>query len=236
MAGSPAAEPGKNSNPTLGISKFAPGVRIDWKNRRIEVDAKIVFRQGPLELLACSPKTREHESILSVAARPMHIFQAMGLIGLEPGSPASYDEQKNQWQAPRGEALSLLVRYQLDGKTHTITPRSWMREVKTRKPPKHIPWVFAGSQSVADGRFGADFDGTIVCVVDFETALICPGVLHSADNDALWLEADPDAIPPLKTPCTLLIESAAKKTKGQQAPRKGQVSPSTIPTKKSKGS
>ncbi|UCE61208.1 MAG: hypothetical protein JSU63_05560, partial [Phycisphaerales bacterium] len=61
--------------------QFAPGVKIDWQRRVVEVDASVVLREGPLELLACSPQTREHESILAVRARPLHIYQAMGLIG-----------------------------------------------------------------------------------------------------------------------------------------------------------
>ena len=58
-----------------GIKEFVHGGRIDWTNRRGEVDSRVVLRKGPLELLACSPQTREHESILVVNARPLHIFQ-----------------------------------------------------------------------------------------------------------------------------------------------------------------
>ena len=88
---------------------FAPGVRIDWRRRVVEVETRVVLRRGPLELLACSPHTREHESILSVHARPMHVFQAMGLIGLSPGSPARYDVKQNNWIAPPGDRLDLRV-------------------------------------------------------------------------------------------------------------------------------
>lgn len=200
------------AKPTDSPQKFAPGVRIDWRRRVVEVDAVVVLRKGPLELLACSPKTREYESILAVSARPMHIFQAMGLIGLEPGSPVRYDEKHDRWLAPTGETLQLRVRYRQKDVERTVPVEHWLLDVKHGRPPKSLKWVFAGSRTLKSGRFGADVDGTVVCVVDFETALISPGARHSADNEALWLAANTKAIPPTGTTCTLLIRSAKEKS------------------------
>lgn len=199
-------------HPTIELRNLAPGVRIDWRKRQIEVDGRIVLRKGPLELLACRPKTREHESILAIEAHAMHVFWAMGLVGLEPGSPARYDEKDDRWHPPHGEALVLRVRFRRGDKSHTVPVERWLREVETHRSPERINWVFAGSRTFESGRFGADIEGTVVCVVDFDTALIAIGSLHSADNELLWLEANTEAIPPLDTPCTLLIRSALVRT------------------------
>ena len=51
-------------------------------------------------------------------------------------------------------------------------------------------------------------DGTIVAVVDFDTALIAPASLHTSSNEHLWLVANTSAIPPLGTRCTLLLKAA----------------------------
>lgn len=197
---------------TTGVKKrpaeFAPGVRIDWSDRAIEVDGVVVLREGPLELFACSPRTREHESIVAVKARPMHVFQAMGLIGLEPGSPVRYDHHQDRPIPPRGETLELSVRYGSHDSARVVPLEAWILDVSSRKPPERIEWVFAGSRTSGDGRFGADADGTVICVVDFETALITVGALHTSANEQLWLTANTEAIPPLDTPCTLLIRSA----------------------------
>jgi len=187
---------------------FAPGVRIDWSARAVEVDGVIVLREGPLELFACSPRTREHESIIAVKARPMHVFQAMGLIGLEPGSPVRYDAECDRPIPPRGETLDLAVRYGTGDEARVIPLETWMLDVSRRRPPEPIEWVFAGSRTFDNGRFGADADGTVICVVDFDTALIAVGSLHTADNEQLWLTANTEAIPPIDTPCTILIRSA----------------------------
>ncbi len=202
--------PGDRSNPTTpsqkptsgGVRAFAPGVRIDWSRRRVELDAQVVLRRGPLELLACSPQTREHESIFVVKARPQRVYQAMGLIGLEPGSPVRYDETHDRWYEPNGVALDILVRC---GAGTAQPVRRLLRRTGEQKELSDIQWVFSGSRRSPDGRFGADLDGTLICVVDFETALISVGARHTADNDQLWLEANTEAIPPVGTACTLLI-------------------------------
>ena len=204
---------GPQSTPgTVEPKVFAPGVRINWEHRLVEVDAEIVLREGPLELLACSSHTREHESILVVRARPMNIFQAMGLIGLQPGSPVRYDDEHGRWLAPVGDPVEIEVRYREGEVERTVPARTWLMDVQRRRPPETISWVFSGSRTFGDGRFGADLDGTVICVVDFDTALVTVGALHSADNELLWLEANTRAIPPVGTPCTLLIRSAAGRT------------------------
>ncbi len=208
-AGDDAAAPGPSQEAQL--KEFAPGVRIDWAKRLVEVDAKVVLREGPLELFACSPQTREHESILSVVGRPMHIFQAMGLIGLEPGSPVRFDEKRARWFAPTGRRLDLRVRFRRDDTTRTVPVERWLRDVQRARPPENVRWVLAGSKTFESGRFGADVDGTVICVVDFETALITVGTLRSADNEVLWLEANTEEIPPVGTSCTILIAGAKRR-------------------------
>ncbi len=193
------------------VREFAPGVRIDWKGLVVEVEAKVVLRKGPLELLACSPQTREHESIFVVAARPSHIFQAMGLIGLEAGRPVRYDEQQGRLLAANGEPVEIKVRYRDRSGNRTVPVEKLLATLNGKRPPASVNWVFAGSRPIGDGLFGADLEGTVICVVDFDTALISLGSLHSADNEQLWLSANPDEIPPVGTACTLLIRSASKR-------------------------
>ncbi|RME40532.1 MAG: hypothetical protein D6788_03095, partial [Planctomycetota bacterium] len=188
---------------------YAPGIRVDWRQRRVEVEAEVVLREGALELLACSPQTREHESVFVVRARPIRLFQAMGLIGLEPGRPVRYDAKTDRLDPPTGEPLRIRVRWESGRKKGRVEPASlFLRRVDTGQPPESVPWVFAGSRLFEDRRFGADLDGTVICVVDFDTALIAVGALHTADNAALWLEANTEEIPPLGTKATILIDAA----------------------------
>ena len=204
----PTQQPSPNTStkPLGNEREFVPGLRIDWSIPRIEVDAKVVLRKGPLELFACSPQTREHESIVITKPRPLHLFQAMGLIGLEPGTPVRYDKDNERWDPPTGSAVRISVRHQRNGETRIDPIESWLLNVKTGKPTEPIEWIFAGSLRMEGNRFAADFDGTIICVVNFETAIIAPKSLHSADNEALWLAANTDAIPEIGQSCVILIE------------------------------
>ena len=138
-----------------------------------------MLRSGPLELLACSPKTREHESILVVDARPLHVYQALGLIGLAPGSPSRFDEASRKSIPPSGEPTVVEVRFRLAGGEQTVPAEKWLLDVKTKQSPESLNWVFAGSKTLEDGRFLADLDGTVVCVVDFDSALVAVGETHS---------------------------------------------------------
>ncbi len=210
LATSSVAQPTKPREDGSGQAPsgtFAPGVRIDWQARAVEVEARVALRAGPLELLACTPNTREHESVLVVLARPMHIYQALGLIGVEPGHPIRYNAKTETTDPPTGQRLTLSVRFREGAKVHVYPARELMRLVGREDPPPTLRWVFAGSRTFPSGRYGADADGTVACVVDFDTAVIALDTRHSADNQQLWLEANTPRIPPVGTPATLIIRA-----------------------------
>jgi hypothetical protein len=183
-------------------------VRIDWLRMQVELSARVVLREGSLELFACSPHTREHESVVAVEGRPWHVYQALGLIGLEPGQPVTYDDRHARWLPATGDRVEIRVRYRTPEGPHVADISDWMINAKTnqRVPPQE--WVFCGSRRFGQGTFGADADGTVVCVVDFSTALIGLAEPHSADNALLWVVANTEQIPPQGTQCTLLIRAA----------------------------
>ena len=197
---------------------FSDGIWIDWRHREVALEAKVVLRRGPLELLACSPNTREHESILVVFGRPRDIYHAMGLIGLEPGSPVRFDSEKAHLLPALGESLQLRIRYEEKGMERTVPASTWLGRASSQEPIANLSWVFAGSRSTSDGRFAGDAEGTVVALVDFEAALIAVGALHTSDNDALWLEARTEAIPPVGTPCRLMVSAAVLRLEVDLAP------------------
>lgn len=187
---------------------FQPGVVIDFSQPQVQVDATVVLRKGLLELLACSPGTKEHESILRVNARPVHIYQAMGLIGLEPGQPPHRDPATGRIVPATGQPLELLLRYRQAGQVRTVPAYRWLYDLRADRPMRPQYWVFAGSQRLPDGSFYADEDGTVVTVVDFAGALIALPESHTSADQQLSLAALTEHIPPVGTPCTLIIRPA----------------------------
>ncbi|MEE9295406.1 MAG: YdjY domain-containing protein [Phycisphaerae bacterium] len=203
-----------------GITQYARGVRIDWTRPRVEVKGRVVLREGLLELFACSPRTREHESIVVVEAQPLRIFQALGLAGLTSGRPITLDRDSGTWRPATGDTVRIEVSWRYDGKQHTADIGTWMTDVSTERHPPPGIWRFAGSARDKDGAFMADVDGTVICVVDFPSALIAIGELKSADNSALWVRADTGRIPPIGTPVTLLFSPVKP---GAKPPEKSTV-------------
>ena len=150
----PATPPTSQPGPTLGrVVDFAPGVRIDWSQIQVELAARVVLREGPLELFACSPHTREHESILAVPARPWHIYQALGLIGLEPGQPGTYDEQNDRWIPAHGDRLTIHVRHAAPEGPSQVDISEWMLNARTNQPVPPQEWIFCGSRRFGEGTF-----------------------------------------------------------------------------------
>lgn len=197
----PATQPGR-------VVLFQPNVRIDFGRRQVEVDGEIVMREGLLELFACSPGTREYESIVRLNTRPVVIFQALGLLGIEPGHPLRLDFETLRTIPAAGDPIQIEVRYEADEVRRTIPIETWMRHSRTKAPLKPQPWVFAGSLPLDNGNIAADEEGTIIAVVDFESALIALPRLHTSANEELWLEPNTPAIPTVGTVCTLLFRPA----------------------------
>lgn len=65
-----------------------PAMVIDFQQKCIDIEAKVCLDDGFLELIACTRNTKEHESIVAVNARPMHIHTGLLLLGAKNGNPA----------------------------------------------------------------------------------------------------------------------------------------------------
>ncbi|NOX58804.1 MAG: hypothetical protein GXP29_08100 [Planctomycetes bacterium] len=200
--------------------QYDKGILIDWSVPQVEITARVAQTDRPVELLICSEKTKEHESVLVTNARPKKIFEALGLIGAAAGKPGSFDPTSGKITPASGQALTIDVSFEQDGKTVRKGAHDLMVESKTKKPIGSLPWVFCGS-STLDGRFAADVDGTIACVVDFSTALIGLADSHTSSDSELWLLADKNRVPKQGTPCTVIIRTKESSTPppAQPAPK-----------------
>jgi hypothetical protein len=186
-------------------AEYAPHVVIDWSVPQVEVAAEVVLCEGDLELLLCSKGTKEHESTLATPARPKHIFEALGLIGVTPGNPPAFDLDKREPIPAAGQRLAIEIVSQESAGKRVSAAHEWMMQKSSQQTMPAPRWVFCGSRVDETGRFAADSDGTIVCVVDFDSAVVGVAGNYTADNDALWLAADPHMIPELGTTCTVIL-------------------------------
>lgn len=191
------------------VVPFQPGIRINWTQRQVEVEFTVILREGLIELFACSPRMREHEAIVRIEARPTHLYQALGLIGLTPGKPMHMDEQGRIFPAT-GDPVDVEVRYFAAGQELRQEPiECWMKPTEGHAPIGRLPWVFAGSIPLENRKsIATDVEGTVVAVVDFPTSLIALPELHTSRNEELWLRPNTERIPPLNTKGQMIIRAA----------------------------
>lgn len=177
-----------------------PGLRIDFRQRLVDVDATVCLHDGLLELVACGKGTKEHESIIAIETRPMHVHAALLALGAEPGRPAMLFPNVG----PGGDPVevSLIVPNEAgDPVERTIDAFVALAggELTGLPPtggdadPPTFPktFVFAGSQMHKEGDgpavYVADETGSVVSIVTFGDELLCPTEIQSSDNgDLVW--------------------------------------------------
>ena len=100
-----------------------PGMVVDYFEKRcVDLEGTICLEKGLLELIACTKGSKEHESIVAVSARAMHIHMGLLLLGANNGHPAMrkpVDEEKTRWVnvPPRGDSIDVfLLTTNKDGK------------------------------------------------------------------------------------------------------------------------
>lgn len=184
-------------------------VWIDLERRQVVVGGRVALDDGLLEFFACPAGTKEHESVVAVAASARLVHAALLAIGLEPGQPVSFDPQYRPASGPR---IRVTMRWTAaDGTSQEADARGWIRNTRTGEPLA-TDWVFAGSafwKDPADGReyYQAD-GGDLVCVSNFPTATLDLPIESSQSNEALLFEVFKDRVPKRDTPVEMILSKA----------------------------
>ncbi len=188
-----------------------PGIRLDREAGWVELDAKVANREPEwLELLACTPGSLDHESILEVHARPSHIHLALLLLGLEPGHPSrpAREGPNTVVVPPAGPEVRVSLHYEQDGKAFELPGNAWIID---RESGQRLPgdvWLFAGSVEMSyEGKqhYLADHSGTVLTLVNFNDDLLARATEVTRDNDRRRYGPDTDAIPPMDWPVTIRL-------------------------------
>jgi hypothetical protein len=191
-----------------------PGIVINLEERCVDVEASVCLRRGLLELVACTKGTKEHESIVVVGAKAMHLHAALLLLGASPGSPATRQQdgaQGDRWidVPPRGGPVDVFLVLKGEGGRaveHPISEfilRSRQRSDTSSadpapKSPSHT-FLFAGSVLQGDGpgprRYLSDESGNVISLSTFGDEVLCLPAIHSQDNSALLWQVNPALLP-----------------------------------------
>jgi len=191
------------------------GVQLEilGDTRRVLVSAEVCLREGPLEQLLTRKMKKEHEAIIAADVDARKIHEALILARAKEGSTVRW---LPKYQAPTGTPIRVSLRYTSRGKTVTAPARSWIKNVNTGKE-LDTDWVFAGSMLVDNPldkngpkRYLAN-DGDVICVSNFESALLDLPVMSPKDDPDRSYVAWTERIPPVGTRVTVILEPVLKK-------------------------
>ncbi len=183
-------------------------VWVDVAKKQVVVGGRIAMADGPIEVFACPEKTKEHEAVVATRSSARLIHAALLAIGLDPGSPVSFDPD---YVAARGPAVAIRMRWKdAAGQLQEARAQDWIRNADTGKPLA-ADWVFAGSTFWKDPQDGQEYyqadGGDLVCVSNFPTATLDLPIESSQANDALLFEAFEGRVPPRGTDVEMILSA-----------------------------
>lgn len=192
------------------IEKLSPttymigNVFLDIENQQIRFPGKVNMEKGIVELLACAPGGKMHESVLVVDIVPYHLQVSLLLLGLEYGDNLQYQGDPN---TPQGDSVEVWVNWQQPGSEHYVRGEDLIYNLVSKKTMDHTHWIFSGSR-ISNGVFMADVEGSILTTYhDPNTILDNP--LPGGGNDELYV-VNQDLVPPKDTPVEVIINAISK--------------------------
>ncbi len=211
----------KSSPPPIALRETFPGLRVDIANKVMEFDATVpIDAQGErvyLEVLVCTPNTREHETLVVTNVKPSHIHATLLLMGLQEGTAPRWDFDGVNLTpvAPTGPRVQVFLRESgqpasanrpiADFVTNITNDRTLATHLRPgAASPDHF--VFAGSRFV-ENLYAADMDGTLVGLTAFGGETIAWTGMYHPDTDRMtpeWI-ADGTKLPKFRSQMIVTI-------------------------------
>lgn len=222
-------EPPRPETPPVpvGLREVFPFVRVDARAKVVELDGVVPIDahdpQAPhvyLEVVVCTPDTKEHETLVVTRARPSHVHAALLAIGLAPGKPGSwdFDGEKLISFPPEGSAVEVTIAYRdAGGREIEARASDWIVSAQDERPilspEAPTPFVFAGSLLARRGGrevYDADGTGTLVGLATFgmETVAWREVISHDATVTAPEWIANPRLVPKYETTVIVRLRPA----------------------------
>ncbi|HMP90874.1 MAG TPA: YdjY domain-containing protein [Kiritimatiellia bacterium] len=173
-------------------------VRIDPDKKWMIISGFVNQVEGAIELLACGPGGKTHESMFVLLARPADIQAGLLLLGLKHGPPM----EGLGMGPPIGDPVEVFVFWEHDGAEKVRPAEYFIFDYVTGRQVRHGAWIFNGSK-VENGYFLANAEDSIIATYWDPWAII--NLQSEAGSDDKRLMVDRQRVPPLHAPITMLI-------------------------------
>jgi hypothetical protein len=213
-----------------------PGVTINTALKCVDIESTICLDQGALELLACTKDTKEHEAVVMVNAKALHIHMALLLLGAKSGNPPSQkvigEGDKQMWIPipPSGQEIEVsLVTKDENGKPIDRPISEFLEktgeeqdipgqpEKKKDEKDQAFPtnkFIFMGSllidQAEGPKQYAADQSGNVISISTFGDEMLGLPDFMGQDNEALAWSINPTHLPKVGTKVILRLKPVVK--------------------------
>lgn len=169
--------------------------------------------KGAVEYLVCAPTGKLYECIIAVDASAKDVYKAVEKLGVKPGTPPGYDDEKDEPTPPTGTTFLLTVEWEKDGKKKKVRAEELIYNVKTKKPMPPVAWIYSGSRVIAD-LDSDDEDAVmphaymsdhIVALKQLDGSALFQNPLPESVEENIYKKND-DLLPELGMPVKLIIE------------------------------
>jgi len=150
-----------------------PGLKVDVKNKRMILDAKVCLSDGILEYLMCLPNSFEHESVFMTKVKPELIHMGLLLVQAEQMPYKGRSEIMKKLKANKSR-LKILIQWQKDGKTVSVDLNKLLidRSFKDKKTLAEDLWFFAGSYFTERNVYAANIHQSVVSLQQHPASVI----------------------------------------------------------------
>jgi acylphosphatase len=138
---------------SISFEAKAEAIQVFEKEKRIEMEGEISRELdryadtlgGAMEYVAVSKGGKEYESIIVLDCKPADIYNALIKLGVEKGTPASFDENDKAIM-PTGGPVRLFMKWKdKSGKTISLRPEDMIYNINAMQRMKYAHWPFVGS-------------------------------------------------------------------------------------------
>lgn len=212
-AAAPAAAEEDADPARAGLGDLLAELGVAWlpEEERLEISGWVNLQEGAIEVFACTPGGKTHESVLVLDCVPRGMQAGLLALGLSPGTPVAIGET-GAVTPPTGDRVEVTVTWTDEsGARREARAEDWIWKQNSGAPMTRGGWIFAGSieaEAVGDETevtFAADLGRSLITTY-YDSSAILESPDEQAGNDEAYL-VHHEVVPPVGTQVTVILRA-----------------------------